>query len=176
MVHRIQNSGRYYASVAIHGRRTMRVAGFPQKKLTEKLGHALEDLAILRPLGERPDRELQRYIDRLPDRIRRRLVKLNLIDGEGPGGRSRKLEDVIGLARKGCQLGEFEQYLRDKGDTEGHARQQAARARRVLVTKCGFALLSDITAEPVLQALAQLRESGLAGNTSNALCPSGKRA
>ena len=35
MVHRIKDSERFYASVAIHGRRTLRVAGFAQKKLTQ---------------------------------------------------------------------------------------------------------------------------------------------
>lgn len=177
MVHRIKNSERFYASVAIHGRRTLRVAGFPQRKLTEQLERALELLAALRAQGERPDRELQRYLDGLPDRTQRRLVALGLLDDQGDSERSRRLEVVLGTGERSSRPGQFEQYLLDKGDSPKHAHQQAARARRILTERCGFSLITDIEAEPVLRALAGLRAGtkgkhgkkvkAVAGTTSN---------
>ena len=78
MVHKVTGSPRYYASVALVGRRTLRVSGFQQKRPTEQLERHLEQLAALRAQRERPDRDLQQYLDALPDRIQRRLVKLDL--------------------------------------------------------------------------------------------------
>ena len=169
MVHRVKNSDRYYASVAIPGLRTLRVAGFPQKRLTEDLERQLELLVAFRTQSERPNRELQKYLDRLPDRTQRRLVKLNLLDAQDPSVNSRRLEDVLGSGEKGAAPGQYGRYLTGKGDSVGHARQQAARARRILVQMCEFTVISEIAAEPVLQALAELREEGLASTTSNAI-------
>ena len=170
MVHRVKNSDRYYASVAIPGRRTLRVAGFPNKRLTQALERALEQLAALRAQGESPGRELQRYLDGLPERIKRRLATLGLVDRLDDSGQSPFLVDALGDGKPGSAPGDFEQYLLDKGDSPNHAQQQASRARRVLIGVCGFSLISDVVAEPVLQALARLR-SGTSGARGNRAAP-----
>ncbi|MCP3918734.1 MAG: site-specific integrase [bacterium] len=168
MVHRVNGSDRWYASVAIPGVRTLRVAAFPQKRQSENLERALERLVVLRAEGDRPDPEFQRYIDSLPDRTRRRLIKLRLLDDDDNVGRSRRLADVLGVGGRGADPGQFEVYLRSKGGTAAHARQQADRARRVLVGECHFLLTTDIEEGPVLQALAKLTHGGLSVSSRNA--------
>jgi len=170
MVHRVNRSNRYYASVAIPGRRTLRVSGFPNKRLTQELERALEQLAALRGQGESPERDLQRYLDGLPERIQRRLGTLGLVERPADSVRSPLLGDVLGDAKRGSPPGDFEQYLLDKGDSPSHAQQQASRARRVLVEVCGFFLTSDVAAEPVLGALARLR-SGTSGAVGRRAVP-----
>ncbi|MCP3919422.1 MAG: hypothetical protein GY711_28120, partial [bacterium] len=141
--------------------RTLRVAGFPQKRPTENLERALERLVVLRAEDARPDAELQAYLDRLPDRTRRRLVKLRLLDDDDDIGRSRRLSDVLGAGGLDAEPGQFEAYLLAKGDTPKHARQQADRARRVLIDLCRFVVIQDIDEAHVLRALAKLTEGGL---------------
>jgi integrase len=168
LVHRVKGSQRYYASVAIHGRRTLRVSAYPQRKPSEQLERALEELAALRAQGEKPGLDLQRFVDGLPDRVLRRLVKLDLLDAEVGDADTRSLAAILGSGKCGSSPGQFEVYLGAKGNTAGHARQQAARTRRVLVEQCRFKTISEIKAEPVLLALADLRAEGMGGTTSNA--------
>lgn len=165
MPHRVAGSPRFYASVDVPGRRTLRVAGFPQRRLTEQLERALELLAAHRSQGTKPDPDLVRYFDGLPDRIKRRLVTLDLVDPVAADTRS--LAAVLG-SPKDAAPGTYESYLRAKGNTLGHARQQASRARRVLVAKCRLKHVSEISADLVLRALADLRAEGMGAVTSNA--------
>ncbi|MCP3917959.1 MAG: tyrosine-type recombinase/integrase, partial [bacterium] len=114
------------------------------------------------------DQELAHYIDRLPDRIRRRLVKLGLMDDPDDVGRTRRLTDILGVGGRGAKPGQFEAYLLAKGDTPKHTRQQADRARRVLIDLCRFVVTQDIDEAHVLRALAKLTEDGLSVTTRNA--------
>ncbi|MCP3913919.1 MAG: hypothetical protein GY711_00005, partial [bacterium] len=122
----------------------------------------------LRANGDHLDQELAQYIDRLPDRIRRRLVRLRLLDDPDDVGRTRRLSDILGAGGRDAEPGQFEAYLLAKGDTPKHARQQTDRARRVLIGLCRFVVIQDIDEAHVLRALAKLTDDGLSVTTRNA--------
>lgn len=63
-------------------------------------------------------------------------------------------------------LADFEAYLRNKGDTEAHARKTLSRARRV-VQGCGFRFIADMSASAVQSFLAALRRTGKSIGTAN---------
>lgn len=165
---KVRQVSRYTANVELPGGGRAKVTGYSSRKATEALERNLERLAACCAEGDRPDRKLRRYLDGLSDRIRARLVKLGILEQRAQQ-RSRLLTNA---------LDDFGRYLAAKGDTLLHAEQQPRRARRVLVGECGFRLLSDVTAEPVLLALAKLREPqvkngqekpGIKATTSNML-------
>src|SRR4051794_41163548 len=56
-------------------------------------------------------------------------------------------------------LADFESYLVAKGDGRKHARDTAARLRRI-AGECGFAFIDDISLAPVQEFLARLRAQG----------------
>lgn len=167
MVHRVSYqdrtgakrfSSRYYAVVSVPGGKSARVAGFTSKRSTETLERNLERLVAIRASGDRPETSLQAYLDGQPERILRRLAKLNLLSAPEQEGRTRVLI---------AALDEFELHLSNKGDSPRHYKTQKARARRVLDELCGFTLLGDIQPESVLKVLARLRAGGLVATTSN---------
>jgi integrase len=63
-------------------------------------------------------------------------------------------------------LADFEQSLRAKNDTDEHVAVIQARIKRVL-SKCEFALLSDLSASALANCLSALRQEGMSVQTSN---------
>jgi integrase len=64
-------------------------------------------------------------------------------------------------------LDDFEASLRNKGDTETHARLVSNRCRRI-VQACGFVFMADVSASRVQEFLADLRNvEGMSIQTSN---------
>ena len=56
-------------------------------------------------------------------------------------------------------LAEFEQSLKDAGNTEAHCKLVAARARKV-IENTGFRFIRDISASKVQRCLADLKKAG----------------
>ena len=125
-----------------------RLAAYRDKRLTHELVGNLKRLVLARAHQERPDPSLSLWLKTLPKRIRKQLLKWEIID-------SRHEAQCQPLNE---HLAEFEAALIAKGNTSRHARQQRSRAERLL-TGCGFASWNDITANKVHQWLHQQQQA-----------------
>ncbi len=143
-----------------HLGRVRRLAAFKDAQASEEFGRKLERLASLRSVGEGPDPMLSRWIEGLPGAMRERMRKIGLID-ERRLAASKPLSSL---------LSEFRESLLARGNTEKHAEQTEARARRVLES-CGFTFWSDLDALAVERFLRGEREraGGIGIATSNYL-------
>lgn len=134
---------------------------FADKAASGELGRKLERLVALRVAGEPPDTAMARWIETLSASMRKRLLRVGLLD-------SKKLAASKSLRE---HLDDFEAALRAKGNTEAHVKLVSGRARRVFKA-CKFKFHGDISASAVQRYLADLRESqgdaeGISAQTSN---------
>ena len=137
----------WYAEFSDHNGDTRRVPGFRDRRLTEKLGQRLETLVASKLAGEAPDAEMTRWLEAIPDRIRRKLAEIGLIDSRRAAA-SKPLKE---------HLDDYEAALLAKGNTDKHAKLTKARAKRIF-DGCKFTYWSDLAASRALRFLAELRE------------------
>jgi integrase len=138
------------------GERVRRMPGFTDRGETEALGRKLERLAMPRAATEGPDRELARYVERLPDRMREKLAGWGILD-------ARTFAGTYSLSEL---LDRFEESLRSAGRTEKHVGHVLGRARRAFEA-CGFRTWSDLDSMRLAVHLRTERERGLSVKTSN---------
>lgn len=133
---------------------------FRDKAATKEFGRRLDKLIACRTSRETLDPEMSRWIDELPEPMRKKLGRIGLID-------SRRLAASMGLL---VHLADFKEALLARGRTPQHASRTAQYARRV-IEGCGFRFLADIEASPVERFLRKLREepNGIGIETSNHL-------
>ncbi len=133
-----------------------RFPAFTDKGRSRVFGQQIEKLVSCRAVGQLPDAELSRWLERLPVRLMDRFVKIGLLDSARAAA-GKPLND---------HLADFRRSLLDKGNTAMHAQTVSSRAGRV-VSACGFRAWSDIQADRVEHYLADLRSGGLSVQTSN---------
>jgi len=148
----------WYIEARDHLATVRRFVGFTDKRQTEALGRQIEQLVRCRVAGERPDGDLARWLEQIPQTLRDRFVKIGLLDStRAAAGKPlvRHIED-------------FRQALLDKGDTGQQARQVASRVKRI-VEGCKFRTWSDIQASRVQRFISGLRdgEKGISCRTAN---------
>jgi hypothetical protein len=149
---------KWYIEVRDHLATVRRFPASTDKGQSEALGRQIERMVRCRAAGDQPDPQLSRWLEQVPDSLRRRFVSIGLLDStRASAGRplSEHIED-------------FEQALRDKGDTEQQAKQVVSRVRRV-VEGCKFQTWTDIQASRVQRYIAELREgeTGISCQTAN---------
>lgn len=158
-----QNYEKWYVEFRDHHEKIRRLPGFTDKVQTGELGRKVEKLVAARANDEAPDKDMRKWLESLPARMRNALAKIGLVD-------ALRVAAVKPLAD---HLDDFERSLVAKGGTAKHATLVAQRARRLLIEDCGFRKWSDISASKVEGHLAQLRagepdkDNGLSVQTSN---------
>ncbi len=123
------------------------LTGFADRRATEELGRRVERLAEFRAAGCGLDRELARWLESVPDRVKERLVAWGVLEPS-------RAAATKPLAQ---HLADWKAALQAKGVTDDHRRLVTARARKILAG-CSFRLYYDISASCVQRYLAQLRE------------------
>jgi len=144
---RKRKSKKYYVDFTDHLRIRHRISAFTDWKNSETLGEKIEKLVVCKLNTEPPDRELSEWISQIPQRLRTQLARMGLLD---------KKRMAAGQALK-KHLSDFEQSLRAKGNTDGHAKQTMERIKKV-IEDCCFRTWTDISASKIQTYLADLRQ------------------
>ena len=149
---------KWYIELRDHLDTVRRIPGFTDKRQTENLGRQIEKLVRSKVAGEKPDTELSRWLENIPERLRKNLVRIGLIDPQRAAAGK--------ILKK--HLDDFRACLQAKGNTQQYVNLVTLRATRV-IEGCHFINWSDISASKVQRYLAGLREgeSGISNQTFN---------
>ena len=147
--------------VFTHNDTQIEFPGFTDRRASAELGRKLERLVALRVAGEQPDAGMVPWLEMLPLRMQKRLVKVGLLDPERAAGGQSLSEHLV----------DWQTTLLAKGSTEKHVRLMVSRAKKVF-KGCGFRFYTDIKASKVQQYLAALRretedKDGISAQTFN---------
>ena len=140
---------RWYLDFTDHNQIRHRIPAFENKRQSEALGRNIDALISCKVAGQRPDTELQRWIEVLPDRVIKKFVSWGLLDNqraEGGKALTKHFED-------------WKKSLIASGRTEGHIKAICPRVEKI-IRKCGFSTISDISPVKVESYLSRLRDEG----------------
>ncbi len=137
----------WYVELRDGKKRVRRIPGFVDYNATEELGRKLERLVALKSARQLPDAELSRWIEELPESMRRRLARFGILD-------PLRLSGSIPLADL---LREFEASMLARGVVEKHAKWTAQAAQRVFAG-CRFKFWTDVRPLPVEGYLREERQ------------------
>jgi len=140
---------RWYVGFTDHLQTRQRWAGLESKRQTEALGRRFEKLVNCKVAGETLDPEMTRWLESLPPRFVKKLVKIGLLDPQRAAG-GKPLRE---------HLADFERSLAAKGNTARYTKSTVSAVAKVFAG-CKFVVWSDITASAVQHYLAGLREAG----------------
>jgi len=152
----VKNSAKWYVEFRDHREVARRVPGYSDKGASRELGRKLERLASLRGAGDVPDSELLRWLESIPQELRDRLVKFDLIDGRS---------NVTGKLLVD-HLADFRANMEHRSRTAAHTSLVVKRIESIL-TDCKFRVISDISASRVQACLSEIRQRGLSPQTAN---------
>ncbi len=139
---------RWYIDFADHLSIRHRWPAFEDKRQSEALGRQLERLTTSKMANEKPDRELTRWLESVPAKLRKQLVGIGLIDPErAAAGKSLK-----------NHLEDFRNSLSAGDNTTKYVRQTINCIKRVF-DGCKFKVWSDITGDNVERFLGNLRKN-----------------
>ena len=144
-----QQAQKWYIDFVDHLDRRQRWAGLTDKRQTEALAKQIERLVSCRVAGERPDASLMRWLETIPQQLRKKLVKAGLVDSNQAAASKplkRHIED-------------WEASLLAKGNTPDYVDIVVGRARRI-IEGCRFYYWSDVSASKVQNYLSSLRADG----------------
>ena len=144
-----RKSQKWYLDFAGHNGIRHRIPAFENKRQSEALGRNIEALISCKIAGQRPDTELQRWIEVLPDRVIKKFVSWGLLDNQrAEGGKplTKHFED-------------WKNSLIASGCTEGHIKAICPRVEKI-IRECSFKTISDISPVKVENYLSRLRDKG----------------
>ena len=144
---RTKKSEKWYLEFRNHLEEIHRLPAFTDKRQSEALGRQIDKLIHCRMSGETPDRELVKWVECIPKRISKNLIKWQLLDPK-QAGTSRTLKE---------HLKDFKTYLTDKGTTPEYARKIEYRVTQIL-GGIGATVWSDICYSNVQRYLADNRK------------------
>ncbi len=153
---------KWYLDFPDHLDRRHKMALFTHKRASKEFKERLSKLITIRMSGDQVlSVDLQRWIEGLPERFTKKLVKWGLLDSHrATAGKplSEHLED-------------FKQSLIAKGNTEKHANLMYYRANKTL-EECNFIYFKDISLSRVENYLSDLRKGkkkkkGISAQTFN---------
>jgi len=145
----VKQSRKWYIDFEDHLGIRRRWPGFTDKKATEDFGRQVERLIGVKSAGEQPEGDLSRWLECLPDGIRKKISDIGLLKKERAAGGKMLTE----------HLKDFHACLKNRGNTEGYADTTKQRARRI-IEGCSFKTWHDINVAKVEKFLAELRENG----------------
>jgi integrase len=131
---------------------------FTDRTATRQVANRIEKLLCLKANNERPDVELQKWIEQIPTRIRDELIRFGLIDTTRTAA-TRPLTEFVN---------EYKNSLVAKERTPKHISETVSMLKSVF-DGCGFKYWTDISPGKVEQYLKDLRESGISYRRSNGL-------
>jgi hypothetical protein len=72
----------WYIEFRDHNRDPKRVPGFRDRKQTEAAARKIETLVASKPAGEAPDAAMTRWLETMPNQMRKKLVEFSIISSE----------------------------------------------------------------------------------------------
>lgn len=144
---------KWYLDFTDHWNRRHKLAGFTSKSATIELGRKIEDLISYRTAGQSLPRELQIWIDGLPDTIMKNLTSWGLID-------RRRVEAGKSLIQ---HLKDWHEALKAIG-TAKNAEMKHSQVSRIFAL-CGYKNLNDIQASKVQIVISRLKKTVYKGVT-----------
>ena len=138
---------KWYVEFRDHLEKPRRVAAYTDRGQSQQLGKNIEKLVSCRANAEPPDRTLKQWLQSIPPSIRRRLVELDLIDGQRAAA-SKPLSEHVN---------EYEAVLLARGRVAKHVKSVVMQIRR-LVKMADFKGWHDVSASKVERAISKLAE------------------
>ena len=150
-------NGKYVIDVRLKLGGRLRMVAYTDIRASRKLEENIKSLDACLTAGERPDRELSNWLDRLPISIKTRLAKYNLISKEKFEA-SRRLEN---------HLQDYKESMRAKGRNARHIRQEITKIRK-MTNWCNFNFICDINSDTLHKQLySQTIDYGMGARTAN---------
>ena len=149
-----RESAKWYGEFADHADTTRRLALFTDRRASESALRSIEALVALKQGGERPDRDLERFLDEVPIRILQRLAEWGVVE-------SKRLARTNPIDQ---QLAEFAKAVKGRGVSE---RRIATLEQRLsaFLDRMNARRLADITTERIERALSDLESEKAAPHT-----------
>ena len=157
----------WYIAFKDHLEIEYRIAGDKNKDAATNLGKLIDRFVWYKKAGRKPDLDDLNYLkNEVPDRIRTKLIKLNIIDKQICGVTS-SLEEHLEAYREKLQVG-FRKKKKKKGEkalqnTERHVKAVYNEVKRI-IDGCGFKTWSDIHFKKVDTFLRNLDVGGKTAN------------
>ena len=143
----IRETKRYYVDFRDADDVRRKIPCYTDRRQTKKLAEKAEQLIILKHNNEPLSRELDQWLQSIPQDIFNNFMRVGLID-------ELKAKSTKPLAE---HLSDFEQSLLAKGGTSKNAKQVKSRVRRVF-DECKFIFWNDIQASRVQHTISGLRK------------------
>ncbi len=142
-------SSKWYIDLRDHHSRRRRMPAFTEKRASHALMNNVAALVSCKIAGQRPDAELQRWLEAVPTTLLRKLVSWGLVE-------NRRLEG----GRLLCEhLQDWRQSLIAYGCSEAHLKAIIPRVEKI-IRECAFSNISDISPVKVEAYLLRLRDQG----------------
>ncbi len=142
----LRESKRYYIDFRDADDVRRKIPCYTDRRQTKKLAEKIEQLIILKHNNEPLSRELDQWLQSIPQDIFNNFIRIGLID-------ELKAKSTKPLAE---HLEDFEQSLLAKGGTAKNAKQVKARVKRIF-DECKFTFWNDIQASRVQHTISGLR-------------------
>jgi len=137
---------KYWLELRDHKGHIRRFPGYTDSAATESLGKQILCLVECRGSNDPLSPELNRWLNRVPNKMRQRFATIGLLDPERAGGGKSLTE----------HLADFEAYLSAKGNTPSYVKMTVYRIKQTF-DGCKFIVWADISASKVQRYLADLR-------------------
>jgi len=156
---KVRKTATWYIRTRDHLGRVQRFAGFKDKRATEQMGRWIEMLIAAKMAGDPPGPELTKWLETSPNKLKRRLVKIGVLDATR----------AVGAKTLAEHLEDYKASMLARGLTEKQAGQETNRISRI-TRACKFKVWSDIRPDRVEKYLADLRNGrkNLSIGTTNA--------
>jgi integrase len=145
----------YYLTFTDNRQIRRRLPAYSDKRASERLAQRIEELlscgGILSP-------DLQKWIETLPGKQRRKLIEWELIDNY------RFSENIGKLLSE--HLKDFRAYLLARENSKAYVKQITERIEYVF-SECGFKVWTDIDANKIYTFLGDMRKNGIGQRTFN---------
>ena len=139
----------WYIDFSDHRGKRHRIPGFAEKRLTQKLSDNIETLVSCKIAGQSLDKNIQLWIEALPDKLLKKFISIDLIDGHRAKSGKLLME----------HLDDWKNSLIASGRSEGHIKALFPRVEKVF-NKCGFLRVSDIDLAKIEKHLTEIRDAG----------------
>ena len=155
---KVHRTATWYVRARDHLGRVQRFAGYKDKAESEKMGRQIETLVAGRMNNDPPGPQLTKWLEVAPVRLKRRLVKIGILDSSRAAGAKTLSE----------HLDDYKGSMLARGLTTKQAGQECCRIARI-IKGCGFSNWSDVRADRLETYLADLRNGpkNLCARTSN---------
>lgn len=147
-------SRKWYVDFADHLRIRHRIPGFENKRQTEAFGRQIEKLANSLISGEGLDRELENWLNCLPNSLLDKLVQWGLVSGQ----RAETMKPIFE------HLDDYIKVLKARNHSADYRQRMKSRVAK-LTKHCKFFYFRDVTQSAVELYIGKLKKEGLGATT-----------